>query len=155
MARLLEVDLATFVADPQLREDGGRGGRHMACSPDPPMEPIFYDGRLVGFAGSTAHAPDIGGKIRSPEPREVFEEGFQIPIMRISTPFTVIILAGAMPESSGGEYAHFPPGHGCPLLPNAPLARMPPSDAIAGTAQDAGHPPPAGARRSRRRGPAR
>jgi N-methylhydantoinase B len=45
--------------------------------------PIFFDGALVGFAGSTAHAPDIGGKIRSPEPREVFEEGFQIPIMKI------------------------------------------------------------------------
>ncbi len=45
-------------------------------------KPIFLDGRLVGFAGSTAHAPDIGGKIRSPEPREVFEEGFQIPIMK-------------------------------------------------------------------------
>ena len=46
-------------------------------------KPIFYNGKLVGFAGSTAHAPDIGGKIRSPEPREVFEEGFQIPIMKL------------------------------------------------------------------------
>ena len=46
-------------------------------------KPIFFEGRLVGFAGSTAHAPDIGGKIRSPEPREVFEEGFQIPIMKL------------------------------------------------------------------------
>jgi len=45
--------------------------------------PIFHEGKVVGFAGSTAHAPDIGGKIRSPEPREVFEEGFQIPIMKI------------------------------------------------------------------------
>ncbi|MCG8543835.1 MAG: hydantoinase B/oxoprolinase family protein, partial [Alphaproteobacteria bacterium] len=35
-------------------------------------KPIFFDGKLVGFAGSTAHAPDIGGKIRSPEAREVF-----------------------------------------------------------------------------------
>src|SRR4028118_866445 len=42
-------------------------------------KPIFLDGRLVAFSASTAHAPDIGGKIRSPEPREVFEEGFQIP----------------------------------------------------------------------------
>ena len=46
-------------------------------------KPIFHNGKLVGFAGSTAHAPDIGGKIRSPEPREVFEEGFQIPIMKL------------------------------------------------------------------------
>ena len=46
-------------------------------------KPIFHNEKLVGFAGSTAHAPDIGGKIRSPEPREVFEEGFQIPIMKL------------------------------------------------------------------------
>ncbi len=45
-------------------------------------KPIFFKDRLIGFAASTAHAPDIGGKIRSPEPREVFEEGFQIPIMK-------------------------------------------------------------------------
>ena len=42
-------------------------------------KPIFREGRLVAFSASTAHAPDIGGKIRSPEPREVFEEGLQIP----------------------------------------------------------------------------
>ena len=46
-------------------------------------KPIFVGGVLVGFAGSTAHAPDIGGRIRSPEAREVFEEGLQIPIMKI------------------------------------------------------------------------
>lgn len=46
-------------------------------------KPIFRDGRLVAFSASTAHAPDIGGKIRSPEPREVFEEGFQIPPLKL------------------------------------------------------------------------
>jgi N-methylhydantoinase B len=46
-------------------------------------KPIFRDGVLVAFSASTAHAPDIGGKIRSPEPREVFEEGFQIPPMKL------------------------------------------------------------------------
>jgi N-methylhydantoinase B len=45
-------------------------------------KPIFRGGRIVAFAASTAHAPDIGGKVRSVEPREVFEEGFQIPIMK-------------------------------------------------------------------------
>ena len=45
--------------------------------------PIFRDGRLVAFSASTAHAPDIGGKIRSPEPREVFEEGLQIPPLKL------------------------------------------------------------------------
>lgn len=46
-------------------------------------KPVFHGDRLVGFAASVAHSPDIGGKIRSPEPREVFEEGFQIPIMKL------------------------------------------------------------------------
>jgi N-methylhydantoinase B len=45
-------------------------------------KPIFHQGRIVGFAASTAHAPDIGGKVRSVEPREVFEEGFHIPVMK-------------------------------------------------------------------------
>jgi N-methylhydantoinase B len=46
-------------------------------------KPIFRGGQLVAFSASTAHAPDIGGKIRSPEPREVFEEGLQIPPMKL------------------------------------------------------------------------
>src|SRR5918994_1881363 len=46
-------------------------------------KPIFLDGRLVAFSATTAHAPDIGGKIRSPEPREVFEEGLQIPPLKL------------------------------------------------------------------------
>jgi N-methylhydantoinase B len=45
-------------------------------------KPIFRDGVLVGFAGSIAHSPDIGGRIRSAEARDVFEEGLQIPIMK-------------------------------------------------------------------------
>ena len=46
-------------------------------------KPIFRGGRLIAFSATTAHAPDIGGKIRSPEPREVFEEGLQIPPMKM------------------------------------------------------------------------
>ena len=46
-------------------------------------KPVFLDGEILGFAASTAHAPDIGGRIRSPEAREIFEEGLQIPIMKL------------------------------------------------------------------------
>ena len=46
-------------------------------------KPIFRHGKLVAFSASTAHAPDIGGKIRSPEPREVCEEGLQIPPLKL------------------------------------------------------------------------
>ena len=45
--------------------------------------PLFSGSILVGFAASTAHAPDIGGKIRSPEPREIYEEGLQIPLLKL------------------------------------------------------------------------
>ena len=40
---------------------------------------------IPSFIGTLpeTHVPDIGGKIRSPEPREVFEEGLQIPPMKM------------------------------------------------------------------------
>jgi N-methylhydantoinase B len=46
--------------------------------------PVFRNGRLVAVAASVAHAPDIGGKLRAPDPREVFEEGLQIPPMKLA-----------------------------------------------------------------------
>lgn len=46
-------------------------------------KPIFRQGQIVAFAASTAHAPDIGGRVRSAEAREMFEEGFHIPIMKL------------------------------------------------------------------------
>ena len=46
--------------------------------------PIFGDdGRLVGLCGSTAHAPDIGGRFIGMDNRSVFEEGVQIPLARL------------------------------------------------------------------------
>jgi N-methylhydantoinase B len=48
------------------------------------VKPVFYGGRLVAFAAACSHVPDIGGQIRSVEPRELFEEGFHIPLMRFS-----------------------------------------------------------------------
>lgn len=42
-------------------------------------KPIFYRGRLIAYAASVSHLPDIGGRIRSPDAREVYEEGLQIP----------------------------------------------------------------------------
>lgn len=47
------------------------------------VKPIFQNTRLVGFAATAGHVPDIGGKIRSVDARELFEEGFQIPMMRL------------------------------------------------------------------------
>ncbi|WP_430395546.1 hydantoinase B/oxoprolinase family protein [Ferrovibrio sp.] len=45
--------------------------------------PIFHKGEIVGFAGVVSHLPDIGGRLRNPANRELFEEGLQIPPMRI------------------------------------------------------------------------
>lgn len=45
--------------------------------------PIFFQGQVVAFAGSVAHSPDIGGRIRSADAKEVFEEGLQIPVMKV------------------------------------------------------------------------
>src|SRR5579884_2928224 len=46
------------------------------------VKPVFRAGRLVAFAAACSHVPDIGGMVRSVEPRQVFEEGFHIPLMR-------------------------------------------------------------------------
>jgi len=45
--------------------------------------PIYHRGRLVGFFGSIAHTPDIGGMIFSADAREMFEEGLRIPVMKL------------------------------------------------------------------------
>lgn len=47
------------------------------------VTPIFRNGRLVAFVGSIAHSPDMGGAGLSGESREVYEEGLQIPILKL------------------------------------------------------------------------
>jgi N-methylhydantoinase B len=41
--------------------------------------PIFRNDKLVGFSGSIAHSPDIGGSLWSADCRELYEEGLRIP----------------------------------------------------------------------------
>jgi len=43
------------------------------------LTPIFYKKNLVAFTGVTTHVTDMGGKLRSPEVREIHEEGLQLP----------------------------------------------------------------------------
>jgi N-methylhydantoinase B len=47
------------------------------------VRPIFLGATTVAFGATTSHVPDIGGRIRSTEARELFEEGFHIPPMRL------------------------------------------------------------------------
>lgn len=42
------------------------------------VTPIFHNGRLVGFAGSISHSPDVGGSLWSADCRELFEEGIRV-----------------------------------------------------------------------------
>jgi N-methylhydantoinase B len=45
--------------------------------------PIFHRGSLVAFAAAVSHLPDIGGRLRSNSCREIYEEGLQIPLMKL------------------------------------------------------------------------
>ena len=73
-------------------------------------KPVFQGGALLGFAASTAHAPDIGGRVRSPEAREIFEEGLQIPILKLiaagrpdETLFRILARNVRTPELTAGD----------------------------------------------------
>ena len=45
--------------------------------------PIFKHGRVVAFAGSVAHSPDLGGTQRLAQSADVFEDGLFIPLMKL------------------------------------------------------------------------
>jgi N-methylhydantoinase B len=45
--------------------------------------PVFRRGTCIAFFASTCHTADIGGHVLSAEAREVYEEGLQIPIMKL------------------------------------------------------------------------
>ncbi|HTJ94990.1 MAG TPA: hydantoinase B/oxoprolinase family protein [Pararobbsia sp.] len=47
------------------------------------VTPIFRDGVVVAFAAVVSHLVDIGGKLRSNSSREIYEEGLQIPMMKL------------------------------------------------------------------------
>jgi len=53
------------------------------------VQPVFLGGRLVAFAATTSHVPDIGGRIRALEAREIYEEGLHIPLTKLADGGTV------------------------------------------------------------------
>lgn len=72
--------------------------------------PIFRDGELIGFVGVVAHMADIGGIMWSATAREIFEEGLQIPTMKLfaggvpnETAFDFIRLNVRQPEIVSGD----------------------------------------------------
>jgi 5-oxoprolinase (ATP-hydrolysing) len=47
------------------------------------ITPIFRGGKVVGFTGTVAHVTDIGGTRNPLTTREIYEEGLQIPPMKL------------------------------------------------------------------------
>jgi N-methylhydantoinase B len=72
--------------DTLITNDPWQGTGHM--SDVSLVKPIFHQKegsqpRLVAFSATTSHMPDIGGRIRAIEARELFEEGFHIPLTHL------------------------------------------------------------------------
>jgi N-methylhydantoinase B len=67
--------------DVLITNDAWMGTGHM--SDVSVLKPIFRAGRLVAFSATTSHMPDIGGRLRAIEAREVFEEGIHVPLMKL------------------------------------------------------------------------
>src|ERR1700730_19106611 len=67
--------------DVLITNDPWQGTGHMSdvCL----VKPIFQHGRLAAFSATTSHMPDIGGRVRAIEARELFEEGFHIPLTHL------------------------------------------------------------------------
>ena len=47
------------------------------------MTPIFRRGRIVAYAMSVSHSPDVGGRLLSADSKEIFEEGFRLPVIKL------------------------------------------------------------------------
>lgn len=47
------------------------------------MTPIFRNGRVVAYAMNVSHSPDVGGRLLSADSKEVFEEGFRLPVIKL------------------------------------------------------------------------
>lgn len=48
------------------------------------ISPVFHRGRLAGLVGCCCHQLDIGGLGQGPDGRSIFEEGLQIPLLRLA-----------------------------------------------------------------------
>lgn len=72
---LLEEGDVLATNDPEI------GTGHL---PDVTMiTPIFKNGKVIAYAGSIAHLPDIGGRPLHSEASDIFEEGIRFPIVKL------------------------------------------------------------------------
>lgn len=49
------------------------------------VSPVFFKGRMVAVMGCCCHQLDIGGLGQGPDGRSIFEEGLQIPLMKLAS----------------------------------------------------------------------
>jgi N-methylhydantoinase B len=47
------------------------------------VTPVYHHGRIVAYAASVSHSPDVGGRLLSADSTEIFEEGFRLPIIKL------------------------------------------------------------------------
>ncbi|MEM9357683.1 MAG: hydantoinase B/oxoprolinase family protein [Pseudomonadota bacterium] len=47
------------------------------------LTPIFRGGKIVAYAMNVSHSPDVGGRLLSADSKEVFEEGFRLPVIKL------------------------------------------------------------------------
>lgn len=74
-SQMLEPGDVLATNDPEI------GTGHL---PDVTMiTPIFKNGKVVAYAGSIAHLPDIGGRPLHSEASDIFEEGIRFPIVKL------------------------------------------------------------------------
>lgn len=79
---LAKYPAATMKAgDVYITNDPWKGSGHIHDVTT--VMPIFRDGSLVAFGAVVSHLPDIGGRLRSNSSREIYEEGLQIPLMKL------------------------------------------------------------------------
>lgn len=69
-----------FDSDVYLTNDPWKGTGHLHDITV--TTPIFVNDALIGFFACTAHVVDVGGRGYGPDSREIYEEGFRIPIMK-------------------------------------------------------------------------
>jgi N-methylhydantoinase B len=98
--------------DVYLLNDPYQGGTHL---PDITLiTPVFYQGRLVMFAGNRAHHSDVGGSCPGSFPlsSEIFEEGIRIPPVkfvdrgvRVDSVLQILLANVRTPEEVEGDIA--------------------------------------------------